>query len=469
MRIAIIGAGVTGLTAGRLLSRAGHQVTLYERWPGLGGQAATLDVGEGHLLERYYHHWFTSDRHILKLCEELGLSDAVEWHESKMAVFVDGRSRPFVTPLDLLRFTPLSLRDRLRMGIAVLKLQRSKQPVSAYESETACAWITREMGQAPWDKVWGPLLRGKFGARAGEISMAWMWGKLVTRRKLEGKAATGERLGYPSSSFEPLFTALQDDIRAHGGTIHTDRPVRRIARSAAGFRLHVGRSGSFRTGTDPSRFVEQLDAAEEFDAVLATVPSDVFDALAGEHLPPTYRDLLHGTEYHTALCLLLEVTQPLSPFYWTNIADTSLPFVGLVEHTNMIPASRYGGRQFAYVANYVEPGSELLDLDAEGLLAHYLPGLQKVNPAFQRSWVKHAWCFADHAGQPIVTVGYHQRIPPFATGVPGLLLANTTQIYPEDRGTNYAVREGQQAAAAMLAGISRLRPAIRRTPTSGTA
>ena len=98
VRIAIVGAGVTGLVAGRLLGRAGHQVTVYERWPGLGGQAATLDVGQGHLLERYYHHWFTSDVHILQLCKELGLSDTVEWHDSKMAFFVDGRSRAFVTP-----------------------------------------------------------------------------------------------------------------------------------------------------------------------------------------------------------------------------------------------------------------------------------------------------------------------------------------------------------------------------------
>jgi protoporphyrinogen oxidase len=469
VRIAIIGAGVTGMVAGRLLGRAGHEVTIFERWPGLGGQAATLDVGQGHLLERYYHHWFTSDVHILQLCEELGLKDLVEWHESKMAFFVDGRSRPFVTPLDLLRFTPLSLRDRLRMGFAVLKLQRSNKPISAYEHETAREWILREMGRQPYEKVWGPLLRGKFGSRAADISMAWMWGKLVTRRKLEGKAATGELLGYPSTSFEPLFHALQDDIRAHGGTINIDQPVRRIERRGDELVLHVGRPGSFRKGTDPREFDEDPKAKQRFEAVLATVPSDIFDAMAGDLLPDSYRALLQGTEYHTALCLLAEVTQPLSPFYWTNIADPSLPFVGLIEHTNMIPAARYDGRQFFYVANYVEPGHELLDLDAEQLLAAYTPGLQKINPAFDRSWVKQVWRFSDHAGQPIVTVGYHERIPPFETGVPGLLLANTTQIYPEDRGTNYAVREGQQAAEAMLASISRVRPAARKRPRSGRA
>ena len=446
MRVAVIGAGVTGLVAARVLARAGHEVAVYERWPGLGGQAATLDVGQGHRLERYYHHWFTSDRHVLALCEELGVD--VEWHDSTMAVFVDGRSRAFTTPLDLLRFTPLSLRDRLRMGFAVLRLQRSSAPISAYEQETAREWIIREMGAAPWEKVWGPLLRGKFGSRAGDISMAWMWGKLTTRRRLEGKAATGEQLGYPTASFEPLFTGLVADIERHGGSVHIDQPVRRIDRSPDGWQVSLGAAGSFRRGLSPASF--DASASASFDAVLATVPSDVFVELAGHELSADYLALLDGTEYHTALCLLLETDRELSPFYWTNIADTSLPFVGLVEHTNLISSARYDGRRFLYVANYVEPGNPQLALDGEALLEAYLPGLQKVNAGFDRSWVKQLWRFAEPAGQPIVTVGYPSRIPPFETGLPRLVLANTTQIYPEDRGTNYAVREGQQAAAALL-------------------
>jgi protoporphyrinogen oxidase len=446
LRVAVIGAGVTGLVAAREIARAGHEVEVFERWPGLGGQAATLDVGQGHRLERYYHHWFTSDLPVLSLCRELGVE--VEWHDSTMAVFVDGRSRPFTTPLDLLRFTPLSLRDRLRMGFAVLRLQRSAKPISEYEGETAREWIIREMGRAPWETVWGPLLRGKFGSRAGDISMAWMWGKLTTRRRLEGKAARGERLGYPAASFEPLFEGLVSDVQRHGGTVHTDTPVRRISRSSGAWTVSLGVPGSFRRGLDPAAF-EELSTAT-FDAVLATVPNDVFLALVGHEISADYRALLDGTEYHTALCLLLEIDRQVSPFYWTNIADTTLPFVGLVEHTNLISPSRYDGRRFLYVANYVEPGSSLLSLSGEELLAHYLPGLRKVNRAFDRSWVKQLWRFDEPAGQPIVTVGYESRIPDHDTGAPRLVLANTTQIYPEDRGTNYAVREGQQAAAALL-------------------
>ena len=110
VRVAVIGAGVAGLVAGHRLAEAGHVADVYERWPGLGGQAATLDVGQGHLLERYYHHLFTSDRHIADLYDELGMPDELEWRQSNVAFFVDGKSWPFNGPLDLLRFKPLSLR-----------------------------------------------------------------------------------------------------------------------------------------------------------------------------------------------------------------------------------------------------------------------------------------------------------------------------------------------------------------------
>jgi protoporphyrinogen oxidase len=458
VRAAVLGAGVAGLVAAYRLGQAGVACDVYERWPGLGGQAATLDVGDGHLLERYYHHLFTSDRHIATLYDELGLEDELEWRPSSVAFFVDGRSRPFTTPLDLLRFTPLSLRSRLRMGLAVLRLQRRATDVRPFESETARAWIEREMGAEAYAKVWGPLLRGKFGDRADDISMAWLWGKLTLRRRLEGKEARQELLGYPRSSWERLFERLREEIEARGGRVLIDRPARRIARDEGGFLVEAGAPDSFRRGHDPRAF-EPAGEPERYDAVLATVPSDIFRALLDERLAAEvgvdYLARLDATEYHTALCLLLELDRRFSPFYWTNIADPELPFVGLIEHTNLIEPERYGGRRFLYVANYLAPGDPLLELDPDELIARYEPGLRKVNPAFSRDWIRQRWLFREPAAQPIVTVGYRERIPPLQTGVPGLVLANTTQIYPEDRGTNYSVRLGDDAARALLASAGR--------------
>ncbi len=459
MRVAVLGAGVAGLVCAHRLTQAGHVCDVYERWPGLGGQAATLDVGGGDLLERYYHHLFTSDRHIVALYDELGMGDELEWHPSSMAFFVDGRQWAFNTPLDLLRFGPLSPPARLRMGLAVLLLQKRAKHVEPFETITARAWIEKRMGRGPWRKIWGPLLRGKFGERAEDISMAWLWSKLTLRRQLEGDEARHEQLGYPSHSWELLFDALRDAIVAGGGRVLVDRPamaLRRAGDEHDGFRVTAGAPGSFRAGHDPRAFTRAGGPGSEqrYDAVVATVPSDVFGALLDDDLRAAIGDdylaRLQATEYHTALCLLLELDRRFSPFYWTNIADPEVPFVGLVEHTNFISPHRYGGRRFLYVANYLAPGDALLALSPEQLVAAYLPGLRKVRPDFSPDWIKARWLHREPAAQPIVTVGYHRRIPPLRTGVPGLVLANTTQIYPEDRGTNYSVRLGTDAARALL-------------------
>ena len=457
MRVAVLGAGVAGLAAARRLSVQGHRCDVYERWPGLGGQAATLDVGEGHLLERYYHHLFTSDLHIAGLYRELGLPDELEWRPSSMAMFSEGRSHPFTTPLDLLRFGPLSPLSRMRLGAAVVFLQRRYRDPGPFEHQTARTWVERTMGREVWAKVWGPLLRGKFGERADEISMAWLWSKLTLRRQIKGEEARKELLGYPRHSWELLYTRLRGAIETAGGRVLIDRPAARIARDADGLSVTPAAPGSFRRGHDPRGF-EAVGPPERYDAVVATVPSDIFERLLdpglARDLAPGYLSRVSSARYQAALCLLLELDRRFSPFYWTNVADAELPFIGLIEHTNFVDPARYGGRRFLYVANYLRQDHPLLGLDADELLRIYEPGLRRVNPEFSPSWIRQRWLFREPAAQPIVTVGYPDRMPPLDTGVPGLILANTTQIYPEDRGTNYSVRLGGEAAAALEAQVA---------------
>jgi protoporphyrinogen oxidase len=286
--------------------------------------------------------------------------------------------------------------------------------------------------------------------------MVWLQNKLRLRR---GDDAAQEKLGYPRRSWEPLFRALRERIERRGGRVLIDRPAARLSletdRGFASprnpcFLVTPGAAGSFRAGHDPRDF-RPGGEPERYDAVLATVPSDVFERLlAPGLLPETYLAQLRRIEYFTALCLLLELDRPFSPYYWTNIGDDALPFVGLIEHTNLVPPERYGGRRFLYVANYLPRGHPLLDRDQECLLADYEPGLRAVNPEFERAWIRSAWLHREPAAQPIVTVGYRELIPAMQTPVRGLVLANTTQIFPEDRGTNYAVREGEEAARALL-------------------
>jgi len=319
---------------------------------------------------------------------------------------------------------------------------------------TARDWIRKQMGDEAWERVWRPLLRNKFGDRAEDISMAWLWSKFTLRRGLKGEEARQEMLGYPRGGWQPLLERLEREIESRGGQVMIDRPALRVGRASSGFVVTPGAPDSFRRGHDPRRFEASGEPAY-YESVLATVPNDVFAALLddglSEELGRPYLDRLEGIDYHTALCLLLELDRRFSPFYWTNIADDEVPFVGLIEHTNFVEPERYGGRRFLYVANYVAPGDPLLDLDAESLIERYLPGLRRVNPAFAGSWIKNRWLFREPAAQPIVTAGYRDRIPAMRTPASGLLLANTTQIYPQDRGTNYSVRLGEKAAAETLA------------------
>lgn len=454
MRIAVIGAGVAGLTAAHRVTREGHECDVYERWPGLGGQAATFDLGDGALLERYYHHLFTTDRDIVALYEELGLPGEVEYLDSSTAFFVEGQSWPFTSPLDLLRFRPLSLLSRVRIGVAVLRLQRGPDDVGPYERITIRDWILKQMGEEAWRVIWGPLLRAKFGDRADDIAMSWLWKKFMTRRQLSDSQTRTERLGYPRHTWELLFTRLREQIQARGGRVLIDRPVTSIARDGKGFLVQPAAAGSFRAGHDPAEFTPD-GPPERYDAVLATTPNETFERMLApdlrEALGEDYRRRLDSIEYHAALILVLALDRPFTPFYWTNVADSGLPFIGLIEQTNWVAPSRYGGRHILYVTNYLEAGHPVLALDKEALLAHYLPGLRTVNPGFTEEWIQGSWRFDEPHAQPIVDLGYRERIPPLRTPVPGLLLTNTTQVYPEDRGTNYAVRFGEQAARALLA------------------
>jgi protoporphyrinogen oxidase len=462
VRVAVLGAGVAGLVTAHRLSQRGHACDVYERWPGLGGQAATLDVGYGHLLERYYHHLFTSDRHVIDLYEELGMPGEVEWLPSSVGVLADGRVHPFTTPLDLLRFKPLSPLSRVRMGLAVLYLQRRYPNEAPFDHVTVRSWVERAMGREVWEKVWGPLLHAKFGAVADDVTMAWLWRKLTLRRQIRGREARGEVLGYPRHSWEMLFERLRERIEAAGGRVLIDRPAVRLAagRDRGGLEVTPGAPGSFRRGLDPRAF-DAGGEPEHYDGVVCTVPSDVFaellDPALVDAIGDAYLDRVRGARYQSALCLLLELDRPFHAFYWTNVADPRVPFIGLIEHTNFVAPARYGGRRFLYVANYVDPGDPLLGLDADELLARYEPGLRTVNPGFSQDWVLNRWLHREPAAQPVPTTGYVDRIPPFETGVPGLVLANTTQIYPEDRGTNYSVRLGVQAADALEASVASAR------------
>ena len=436
MRVGIIGAGATGLPAAYDLLKAGHEAVVYESAPFIGGHASTFDVG-GQRLERGYHHWFTSDTDIVELVEEIGLGDTIRWIDSTVGTLYDGRIYDFVTPLDLLKFKPLSLPNRVRLGLTTLYLQRQKD-WQKYERVTAEAWLRRHGGQGVYDVFWGPMLRGKFGEDYyRQVSMAWVWGKINTRVKSRGKSMVREKLGYPLGSFGMVFDTLVDKIRELGGEVHTSTPVNRIVIEdgrATGLEIRIGDGGH---------------KEEKFDAVLATTPSPIFSRLVPP-MPEEYKSRLERARYMSAVLIVLVLDRPLSHVYWLNVADRSIPFVGVIEHTNLIGPEYYGGKHIVYLSNYLTRDDPLYRMGHDELLDEYLPHLKKINPDFELDWIETSYHHRVDGAQPVIGVDYSRHIPDHQTPFKGVYLANTTQIYPEDRGTNYSVRMGRQVARRIL-------------------
>lgn len=435
MRVGIIGAGAAGLAAAYELGKRGHRVAVFERAPFLGGQASTFDVG-GARLERGYHHLFTSDTDIVDLIHEIGLGDRMRWIESRVGTFYGGRIYNFVTPLDLLKFRPLPLVDRVRLGLLTLYLQRVKD-WRRYEPVAAAQWLRKHAGQRAYDAFWGPMLRGKFGEEYySQVGMAWVWGKVHTRVKSR-KGLVKELLGYPVGSFGEVFDVLAEKIRQQGNEVHISTAVRRIA-------VKDGRA----TGLEVE-LPGQAPSVREWDAIIATTPSYVFPRLVPS-LPQDYLDKLTGVNYMAAVLIVLVLKHPLSHVYWLNVADRSIPFVGVIEHTNFIGPEHYGGKHIVYLSNYLATSHRLYKLGHEELLQEYLPHLKKINPRFDLSWIETSYHHRVDAAQPVIGVNYSARIPDHRTPIKGVYLANTTQIYPEDRGTNYSVRMGKRVARMVM-------------------
>ena len=293
------------------------------------------------------------------------------------------------------------------------------------------------MGRRPYQVIWEPMLRGKFGKHYDEVSMAWLWGKIYLRVSSRERIWAKEKLGYPIGSFGEIFDVLDRKIREMGGEVHISAGVKRVV-------MEDGRARGLEVETPGS-----APEIRQYDAVIATTPSYVFTRLVPP-LPADYQKMLTGVTYLSAVLAILVLDRPLTSKYWLNIADRSMPFVGLIEQTNFVDPSLYGGKHIVYLTNYPATDEPIYQMSPEELLEEYLPHLPRINPDFDRSWIQDYHHHKVDAAQPIIGVNYSQRIPSNRTPIPGLYLANTTQIYPEDRGTNYSVKLGRQVARMVL-------------------
>ena len=375
-------------------------------------------------LEKFYHHWFITDEHIIQLVKELGTEGQLVHCQSCTGMYLDHRIYKLSAPTDVLKFTPLVLWDRVRLGLLVLRARWVKD-WKKLESITAQDWLTELCGEKVYRTVWEPLLRGKFGRYASAVSAVWFWNKLVLRGGSRGRSGK-EILLYYHGGYAALVEKIAHEITAAGGVIKTATSAEEIVAAA-------GRIKGVRTaqGIIPAQ------------TVIATPALPIIAELGKSCLTREYLEQLRKIEYLANVCLVLELSQSLSEVYWLNVNDPTFPYVGIIEHTNFQPVLNCGGRHVIYLSSYLPSTDKLYQMTEKEIFEFSLPHIKNMFPKFNRNWVLQYHVFKARYAQPVVACNYSQLIPRHETSIEGLYIASMAQIYPEDRGTNYAVREGR--------------------------
>ena len=428
-KIAVIGCGISGMTLAKRLSDAGFTVDIFEKEKVPGGIARGFKAeGWQDSVEFFYHHWFKKDSDLLGLINELGLKHRVKFRTPTTVMYHKGKFYPFDSIPAAIAYPGLGFGvNKVRFGLAGVYLKLTKNWQSL-EHVTAKDWMTKYAGAFAYKTMWEPMMVGKFGSEyAPQVNMAWLWARIYSRTT---------SLGTFDGGMQDLYDIFAEKLQKNGVTIRFDSVIKSVK------------------PCDNGKFT--LSGIEEnwsgFDKVIVTTSPQSMLGLCDD-LPDSYKNQLSSLKHLGAVVLCVRLKQPLSPqgYYWYNLPKSEgYPFLALVEHTNFVPKERYNNETIIYAGDYLPRGHEYFSLSSDELLKKLIPGFKKINPDFSEEWIIGASKFAADYAQPVPFIDHSKAIPAMETPIDGLYFVSMSQIYPWDRGMNFAVRWANELAEKII-------------------
>lgn len=404
--IAIIGGGLAGLITAYRLSQRDFRIALFEKEKELGGELGSARA-DNQNIEKFYHHFFPGNKHLLRLLKELNLDKNIRWHRGRMAVIRSGETHPFDSARDLLGLPFLPFPAKMRMGIgAVLTPLIDYRYLHRHSAEEL---VRKTQGNKAWEDFWRPIFRLKFDNHTDRISATWFWARL--KERLSSRKG-GEVLGYLEGGFQSLVDALEREIKSNGGVINCGIEVTEITKENGYFEIN----------------------GESFDKVIATLPLPIFNRIS----PQKLQDVPHIG----VAVALLDSSAPITDYYWTNVLDQSIPFGVIVEQSNLVKMQK----NIVYLGRYLDTGSALWKMDDQKLTETFINSLEKLYPG-SKAKISRGQLFRDPFAQPIITVNY--KVPKFETDISNLYVFSAAHIYPYDRGLERVV-SGIEALLKLL-------------------
>jgi protoporphyrinogen oxidase len=416
---AVLGAGPMGLAAAHSLVEAGHKVTLFEADDRLGGMSASFDF-DGLSIERYYHFLCKSDYPLFAYAERLGLSDKIKWQATTMGYYFSEKVHPWGTPLALLAFPHLDLITKLRYGLHVYRTSRITD-WSILEDVNAKDWIERWVGKKGYDVLWKGLFDLKFFEYSEELSAAWI-GTRIKRVGTSRRNPWTEELGYIEGGSEVLMQAIGKAISNQGGTIRLNQPVSEVV-------VLGGRVAGVRTA----------EGFLPFDGVLSTVPLPYLPRLIPQ-LPLREKEQILAIKNIGVVCVILKLSQPLTPHFWLNVRDSNIAIPGLIEFSNL--RSFGAGNHIVYLPYYMPQTHPKFRAPEDWFYLEACKYLGAIEPRFKTDWIKAAHFHRYQYAQVVCPPGFAQTLPNMESEINGLFYADTSYYYPEDRSMSESLRLG---------------------------